>query len=1342
MRSRMVVPILVLFMLLPSSILAAAAPGQVPAGTMDLTSFVLEGCVEFQFGFEPSGVEFYDVDGSVVVSKEGMGSTAVTGEPLVPVSLHSFVIDPYASEVEIEIVSSTFDIIPAPGPIMGVPRQVPIGLPEDIPPTEYSVPLDGPLRTLATGYVRGHFIQDIAFQPVLPLSDGTLMIYSSVEGRIRFSFPVNGERTSTTSRSTSVFRSYLEGKLENPEDLDRFGARPIISPASSRLQEEDVQYVLVTNSTLVGDHLTKIRDWKQQKGVPSRIVEMSFITSNYNGTDAQEKVRNFIKDAVYSWETEYILLGGDISVIPYRSTYVKSGSYVETDCAADLYYSDLDGSFNDDNDSLWGEVEDNVDLRPDVIVGRAPAQTSEEMDTFVKKTLKYEIDPISGYLDNVTLAGEYLDANTNSSLGLDLIKNNLLPPNINATSLYDSAQGVFGNLDRPNFMAQVDRGLSYAFHSGHSNYNVMSVGTAGQSSLYSTDVPSYSGGYRIGVMNSLGCIANRFSVNDCIGELHVMESDGGSVVFIGNSRYGWYAPYNPGMGTSDVYMYRMAIELFSNGNTNMGAHFALAKDAFTGYSGSDGSYRWLQMALNMMGEPEMHVRTAEPGLFNITLPDNIGRSYTGFNITVNNASGSPVKNALVCLQQSGYYAYNLTGSDGKAFFDISTQNFDIVNVTVTGYNFLPFTANISIDIRPPSLIINSCGNATTGDDYEFNCTAIDEAGILSVLLDLRMEGQDSNDTVTYQMVNDGSYWTVPVGIPQDSTKDLLCRYRGRDNSGNWNETLWTTVNVIDNDMPWIIDDMTDPVSTTGEVIDFNITAGDNIDVSSIQLSISWNGSEGTEHIDMVHAPDRWVLAWDVPSDRIGTLDYIAAVHDGAGNINASHIGSVLVLDNDAPVILQDLSDTVGSTSDDVRFIVSVEDNIGLEGVFVEFWRLGYPEHETIPMVSDEELWTLFIELSPSDLGTIYHIFHAMDTSGNWVHSLEGNSTVMDDDPPLLLMDRSPLNATTGDPLEFRVSVSDNIQVGSVVVYSSIAPDPLDMEPDPDGVNWTVVVNAPSDSILPVTYSFQAWDTSDNTNMSGDRTLSILDNDGPTFGNLTSAGVIDAGGNLSVTIGISDNIGVERAQMEWWIGGSAKKDLIEMVDDTSGYSGSFGVPLEAFGTVYFRVRAWDLAGNSMVSQRYEASIIEYDPEGPGDDDEPIPGDDDYVEPVDDDISDDDDNIPAEGVDEDLDGMDDLWEYINGLDTSRDDSLSDLDGDGYRNIDEYRAGSDPGDISSFPRPSDDDGIYGGSNLLLLILIGTAALCLIILIVVAVVIAVRRSREATDVWDLDEDEVMSWD
>lgn len=59
-------------------------------------------------------------------------------------------------------------------------------------------------------------------------------------------------------------------------------------------------------------------------------------------------------------------------------------------------------------------------------------------------------------------------------------------------------------------------------------------------------------------------------------------------------------------------------------------------------------------------------------------------------------------------------------------------------------------------------------------------------------------------------------------------------------------------------------------------------------------------------------------------------------------------------------------------------------------------------------------------------------------------------------------------------------------------------------------------------------------------------------------------------------------------------------------------------------------------------------------------------------------------PLLGPDDDHDGMDDVWEAQYDLDTTRDDSAEDPDGDGFTNRDEYLLGTNPRDAGPTPDP----------------------------------------------------------
>jgi len=86
-------------------------------------------------------------------------------------------------------------------------------------------------------------------------------------------------------------------------------------------------------------------------------------------------MRNYIISEYQAHGIEYVLLGGDDELVPHRGFYCivySSSTYEDSDIPADLYYSALDGSWNDDGDGYWGEIGED-DLLPDISVARFPA---------------------------------------------------------------------------------------------------------------------------------------------------------------------------------------------------------------------------------------------------------------------------------------------------------------------------------------------------------------------------------------------------------------------------------------------------------------------------------------------------------------------------------------------------------------------------------------------------------------------------------------------------------------------------------------------------------------------------------------------------------------------------------------------------------------------------------------------------------------------------------------------------------------------------------------------------------------------------------------------------------
>ena len=150
---------------------------------------------------------------------------------------------------------------------------------------------------------------------------------------------------------------------------------------------------------------------KESKGITTILATLEDIYDGSHfpveGRDEAEKVKYFIKNAYDTWNIKYVLLVGGRKAGITESWYVPV-RYVhvfwadETQFMSDLYFADLynaDNSFstwdNDANDvfSEWPEVgffKDDIDLYPEVLLGRWPVRNMWELDIIIKKTIEYE----------------------------------------------------------------------------------------------------------------------------------------------------------------------------------------------------------------------------------------------------------------------------------------------------------------------------------------------------------------------------------------------------------------------------------------------------------------------------------------------------------------------------------------------------------------------------------------------------------------------------------------------------------------------------------------------------------------------------------------------------------------------------------------------------------------------------------------------------------------------------------------------------------------------------------------------------------------------------------------
>jgi len=342
----------------------------------------------------------------------GLPKLYKAGEPVLPVKNFKILL-PYGRDVQkIEVKGEKHDLI---GTYYVEPAEtpVPIGISWEKPPKvtpnkkiySSTEPYPG-LYEASVHSLRGYKILILNLFPVqYTPKTGKISYYTKMEVVINTKPGVN-----ELYRGLSMDRERVIQVVDNPEIVDTYPLNTKLSPS--------YDHVIITDSSFAGA-FQRLANWKTRKGVRSHVITVDYINLTFQGRDLQEKIRNYIKYAYFNDGIEYVLLGGDgdgayvggesgDNIIPCRGFYNSTAGEVDYNIPADLYYAALDGTWNDDNDSRWGEPGED-DLYAEVYVGRAPVDSIEEVNNFINKTISYESIPADDpYLKNATMVSEML----------------------------------------------------------------------------------------------------------------------------------------------------------------------------------------------------------------------------------------------------------------------------------------------------------------------------------------------------------------------------------------------------------------------------------------------------------------------------------------------------------------------------------------------------------------------------------------------------------------------------------------------------------------------------------------------------------------------------------------------------------------------------------------------------------------------------------------------------------------------------------------------------------------------------------------------------------------------
>ncbi len=509
----------------------------------------------------------------------------------------------------------------------------------------------------------------------------------------------------------------------NPEDFYWPKQRIARTKSSNLIQNDTIKYLIVTSENLKNAFQT-LANWKTAKGVKAKIETVEDIYNKYTGSTNQIKIKKCIYD--YKQQgLEYVLLGGDVDIVPAQGCYGKVTNSEEVfedfHIPTDLFYSLFDGDFawNADGDSIIGEIEDNVEIDTTALaVSRIPVSTHQNVETFIEKTINYELNPPTNMYNKFLLIGNKMkykyDGHSDSEiLSLRLyntyIKNYF--PDAEASYIFDTNSSYEGGASYELNAVNLQHQLATGFHHVHVKTHGESDAWLLEKGIYgNTDAQSLNNINSSSIILTTACHTNAFdSPTSCLSESFMNNPQSGIVAFLGSSRNGWGVDDDeiPKPGLSILFNRYLYESLFKYKVNRFGKAVVRVKKRYK--SNRYNPTRWLLFSINAIGDPELPIYTEFPksveGLSWAHKDNNlyVATNTTGCTITLSSAN------------DNGNSYYHIVRDTCRYTF----QNVDILEnyqLCITKDNYRPI---LITNLKSNVIIQNQTFNSTsivTGDE--------------------------------------------------------------------------------------------------------------------------------------------------------------------------------------------------------------------------------------------------------------------------------------------------------------------------------------------------------------------------------------------------------------------------------------------------------------------------------------------------------------------------------------------------------------------------------------------------------------------------------------------------
>ena len=526
------------------------------------------------------------------------------------------------------------------------------------------------------GTMRGIQVGSLTVNPVVyNPAKGSIMVYNDIEIKVSYN---DYDKTASYNEFARTFSPYFA-----PIYRQMFNWRDDVYDQHPDLWQAPVK-MLVIADRMFEESMQEWIAWKTTKGF---YMDVNYTDKIGNTASA---IRSFIQGKYAEDVPTFVIIFGD------KEQVAASAIGSQSECVTDLYYMSVD-----DDDF------------PDIYHSRMCAETVEQMQNIIAKTLLYERYefPDPTYLNNVLLiAGwddyfcEYIGA-PSIQYGMNYY--------YNAEHGYNEVNYFLG---RPydNAYASLNTGVSFANYTAH-GYNQ----GWGEPNLNNDDIPNMTNFGKPFLAMGNCCQAADWGINStCFGEAMIRTNQAAAYAYIGScpSTY-WYEDYYFTVGATNVFGQAPTYEESSTGiydavwdneafNTVAAMPFignlAVCYAHDRGHQRDDiDTYYW--QAYHTLGDGSIMPYRVQP-------TENEVSHDAVFPIGANNFEINALPGSYVAVSKDGeLHGAGLVDESGHINLDLEPVNTSgEVTICVTGLDKIPYIANIPAAVlEGPFIAIDS-----------------------------------------------------------------------------------------------------------------------------------------------------------------------------------------------------------------------------------------------------------------------------------------------------------------------------------------------------------------------------------------------------------------------------------------------------------------------------------------------------------------------------------------------------------------------------------------------------------------------------------------------------------